>query len=186
MEQNNEELNWRDAGWRHRFFNNFIQRLRFCDSENLEPNPQNIEEYNDTRKRCQIILNYYLTRVERIVLQIENTHASREIREIVDNIKVFLERIITNPIFQGIVDQISESVAAELGEDGVNPMLQGNNQIWSELILLNHYNKIHYYYMIIKLYLYLNVEGGRKKYRKSKKAKKSRKAKKRKSKKAKK
>ena len=39
---NNEELNWRDTEWRDRFFNDFIEELRLCDRENLEPNHQNL------------------------------------------------------------------------------------------------------------------------------------------------
>jgi len=188
MEQNiNIELNWRDAELRDIFFTYFIEDLRFCDSENLEPNPQNIEEYNSTRERCQFILNYYLTMVERIVSEIEGTETPREI---VSNILQFLQQIIENPIFEGIVDQRTEELTEEIGEGGVNPilqlvnpMLQGNNQEWSELSLVNHYNKLYDYYTRLTVY---NREhntdsvGGRrrKKYRKSKKAKKSRKARK--------
>jgi hypothetical protein len=187
MEQNiNIELNWRNAELRDIFFTYFIEDLRFCDSENLEPNPQNIEEYNSTRERCQFILNYYLTMVESIVSEIETT-ADPPPREIVSNILQFLDQIIENPIFEGIVDQRTEELTEEIGEGVVNPMLQlvnpmlqGNNQEWSELSLVNHYNKLYDYRT--RLIVYLNREhntdsvGGRrrKKYRKSKKAKKSR------------
>jgi hypothetical protein len=194
MEQNiNIELNWRDAEWRDIFFTYFIEDLRVCDSENLEPNPQNIEEYNSTRERCQFILNYYLTRVGRIVNEMVNTETETP-REIVQNIIDRLEDIIRDHIFEGIVDQTTED---EL--QVTNPMLQGNNQEWSESSLVNHFNKLYGYYM--RVIQYINREhntdnvGGRrrKKYKsrkankKNKKAKnKSRKANKKKSKKSKK
>ena len=181
MEQNNEELNWRDAEWRDHFFNDFIEELRLCDRENLEPNPQNVEEYNETRERCQFILNYYLTRVERIVSEMEGTETPREI---VQNIINRLEDIIRSPLFEGIVDQTTEEVTQEFGEPFVNPMLQGNNQEWSELSLVNHYNRLWGYYM--RVIQYINREnnsgnvGGRrrKKYNKSRKTNKRRKSKK--------
>jgi hypothetical protein len=125
-----------------------------------------------------------LTRVESIVSEIEGTETPREI---VSNILQFLHQIIENPIFEGIVDQRTEELTEEFGEGVVNPMLQlvnpmlqGNNQEWSELSLVNHYNKLYDYYTRLIVY---NREhntdsvGGRrrKKYRKSKKAKKSRK-----------
>jgi len=197
MEQDNEELNWRDAAWSNDFFSDFIRELRLCASENLEPNPQNTEIYNSTRERCQFILNYYLTRVERIVSEMEGTETPREI---VDNIIDHLQHVVTHPIFEGIVDQVSERVAGDFGEGIVNPMLQGNNQEWSELSLVNHFNKLYDYYM--RVIQYINREnnsgsvGGkrRNKYRKSRKTnkknkkakKKSRKANKKKSRKAKK
>jgi hypothetical protein len=168
MEQNNEALNWMNQQWRSTFFNNFIRELELCTRDNLEHNLQNIDEYNSTRKRCQSILKNYVTKVERIVTQMEFSETPREI---VNDIKVFLERIIINPIFEGIVYQ--PTVTAD-----VTPMLQGNNQEWSEVSLVNYYNKIFNYYMRVELYLSFLVEGGRKKYRKSKKAKKSRKTKK--------
>jgi hypothetical protein len=181
MEQNiNIELNWRDAEWRDIFFTYFIEDLRVCDSdsENLEPNPQNIEEYNSTRERCQFILNYYLTRVERIVSEMEGTETPREI---VQNIINRLEDIIRSPLFEGIVDQTTEEVTQEFGEPFVNPMLQGNNQEWSELSLVNHYNRLYDYYMRVILYSNReNNSGGtrRKKYRKNGKTRRSRKIKK--------
>jgi hypothetical protein len=187
MEQNNEELNWRDAEWCDRFFTEFSEELRFCDRENLEPNPQNTERYNSTRERCQFILNYYLARVERIVTEMEDTETedTEPPREIVQNIINHLEDIIIGHIFEGILDQRNEELTEqelteEFGEGVVNPMLQGNNQEWSELSLVNHYNRLWGYYM--RVIQYINREnnsgnvGGRrrKKYRKSKKAKKSR------------
>ena len=185
MEQNNEELNWRDAEWRDHFFNDFIEELRVCDSENLEPNPQNTERYNSTRERCQFILNYYLTRVERIVSEMEGTETPREI---VQNIINRFEDIIRDHIFEGIVDQTTERVTEDFGEPFVNPMLQGNNQEWSELSLVNHYNRLWGYYM--RVIQYINREnnsnnvGGRrrKKYNKSRKTNKRRKSKKQKTK----
>lgn len=194
MEQNNEEIHWRDAEWRDRFFNDFIEELRLCDRENLEPNPQNVEEYNETRQRCQFIFNYYLTRVERIVSEMEGTETPREI---VDNIINRLEDIITHHIFEGIVDEVSERVLPE-DLQLPNPMLQGNNQEWSELSLVNHYNRLYGYYMRVIQYINLDnldigFSGGtrrRKKYRKngktmrSRKIKKSRKVNKKKSKKS--
>jgi len=186
MEQNiNEELNWRDAEWRDNFFTGFIEELRLCGSENLEPNPQNVEEYNETRERCQFILNYYLTRVERIVSEMEGTETPREI---VQNIINRLEDIIRDHIFEGIVDQTTERVTEDFGEPFVNPMLQGNNQEWSELSLVNHYNRLWGYYM--RVIQYINREnnsnnvGGRrrKKYNKSRKTNKRRKSKKQKTK----
>ena len=176
MEQNiNIELNWRDAEWRDIFFTYFIEDLRVCDSENLEPNPQNIEEYNSTRERCQFILNYYLTRVESIVSEIEGTETPREI---VQNIINRLEDIIRSPLFEGIVDQTTED---EL--QVTNPMLQGNNQEWSELSLVNHYNRLWGYYMRAIQYINRennsgNVGGRRRKKYKSRKANKSRRVKK--------
>jgi len=177
MEQNiNEELNWRDAEWRDNFFTNFIEELRLCDSENLEPNPQNIEEYNSTRERCQFILNYYLTRVERIVSEMEDTETedTETPREIVQNIINRLEDIIRDHIFEGILDQRTED---EL--QVTNPMLQGNNQEWSESSLVNHYNRLWGYYMRVIQYINRennsgNVGGRRRKKYKSRKAKKSR------------
>ena len=175
---NNEELNWRDAEWRDRFFSDFLFDLRFCDSEHLEPNHQNVEEYNSTRERCQGVFNYYLPRVERIVNEMETTETPREI---VDNIINRLEDIITHHIFEGIVDEVSERVLPEeLGEN--NPMLQGNNQEWSELSLVNHYNRLYNYYMRVIRYINLDIgfSGGRrrKKYRKNRKTMRSRKIKK--------
>jgi hypothetical protein len=190
MDQNNEELNWRDTEWRDRFFNDFIEELRLCDRENLEPNPQNVEEYNETRQRCQFIFNYYLTRVERIVSEMEGTETPREI---VQNIINRLEDIIRHHIFEGIVDQTTERVTEDFGEPFVNPMLQGNNQEWSELSLVNHYNRLYDYYMRVIQYINRDVGLGgtrRKKYRKngkttrSRKIKKSRKVNKKKSKKS--
>jgi hypothetical protein len=196
MEQNNEELNWRDAEWCDRFFTEFSEELRFCDRENLEPNPQNTERYNSTRERCQFILNYYLARVERIVTEMEDTETedTETPREIVQNIINHLEDIIIRDhIFEGIVDQRTEELTEqelteEFGEGVVNPMLQGNNQEWSESSLVNHYNRLWGYYM--RVIQYINREnnsgnvGGRrrKKYRKSKKANKRRKSKKQKTK----
>ena len=63
-------------------------------------------------------------------------------------------------------------------------MLQGNNQEWSELSLVNHYNRLWGYYM--RVIQYINREnnsgnvGGRrrKKYNKSRKTNKRRKSKK--------
>ena len=181
MEQNNEELNWRDAEWRDHFFNDFIEELRVCDSENLEPNPQNTERYNNTRERCQFILNYYLAILDRIVTEMESTETPREI---VQNIINRLEDIIRDHIFEGIVDQTTERVTEDFGEPFVNPMLQGNNQEWSELSLVNHYNRLWGYYM--RVIQYINREnnsgnvGGRrrKKYNKSRKTNKRRKSKK--------
>ena len=173
MEQNiNEELNWRDAEWRDNFFTNFIEELRLCDSENLEPNPQNTERYNNTRETCQFILNYYLTRVERIVSEMEGTETPREI---VQNIINRLEDIIRDHIFEGIVDQTTERVTEDFGEPFVNPMLQGNNQEWSELSLVNHYNRLWGYYMRVIQYINRennsgNVGGRRRKKYKSRKA----------------
>jgi hypothetical protein len=179
MEQNiNIELNWRDAEWRDRFFNDFIGELRLCDRENLEPNPQNVEEYNETRQRCQFMLNYYLTRVERIVSEMEGTETPREI---VQNIINRLEDIIRSPLFEGIVDQTTEEVTQEFGEPFVNPMLQGNNQEWSELSLVDHYNRLYDYYMRVIQYINRDVGLGgtrRKKYRKNGKTRRSRKIKK--------
>jgi hypothetical protein len=169
MEQNNEELNRRNQEWRSTFID-FISELRLCDSENLEPNLQNIDDYNSTRQRCQSILNNYVTRVERIVIEMEGTVTPRGI---VNEIRQYLEQIIRDPIFEGILDQTTERVTA-----GVTPRLQGNNQKWSELSLVNHFTKLYNYYIRVELYLSFFVEGGRKKYRKSKKAKKSRKTKK--------
>ena len=173
-----EQLNWRDDDWRDTFFSHFLFDLRFCDSEHLERSHENIEEYNSTRETCQWAFNYYLPRVERIVSEMEDTETPREI---VSNILQFLQQIIENPIYEGIVDQRTEELTEEFGEGVVNPMLQGNNQEWSELSLVNHYNRIYGYYM--RVIQYINREnnadnvGGRrrKKYRKSKKAKKSRK-----------
>lgn len=182
MDQNNEELNWRDTEWRDRFFNDFIEELRLCDRENLEPNPQNVEEYNETRQRCQFIINYYLTRVGRIVSEMEGTETPREI---VDNIINRLEDIIRHPIFEGIVDQTTEEVTQEFGEPIINPMLRGNNQVWSENNLVEHYNTLYNYYMRVIRYINLdNLDTGfsggrrRKKYRKNRKTRKSRKVKK--------
>jgi hypothetical protein len=175
-----EQLNWRDHDWRDTFFSHFLFDLRFCDSEHLERSRQNIEEYNSTRQRCQGVFNYYLPRINRIVGEIETTDPPREI---VSNIMQFLQQIIVNPIFEGIIDEVSERFLPEEHQIP-NPMLQGNNQEWSELSLVNHYNKLYGYYMRVILYLNRNVEGGRKKYRKSKKAKKSRKSKGRKNKKS--
>jgi hypothetical protein len=191
MEQNiNIELNWRDSEWRDNFFTGFIEELRLCGSENLEPNPQNVEEYNETRERCQFILNYYLTRVERIVSEIEGTETPREI---VSNIMLFLQQIIENPIFEGIVDQRTEELTEEFGEgvvnpvlQVVNPMLQGNNQEWSELSLVNHYNKLYDYYTRLIVYNREHntdsVGGRRRKKYKSRKTNKGRKSKKQKTK----
>jgi hypothetical protein len=191
MDQSNEELNWRDTEWRDRFFNDFIEELRSCDRENLEPNPQNVEEYNETRQRCQFMLNYYLTRVERIVSEMEDTETedTETPREIVQNIINRLEDIIIDHIFEGILDQrteelTEEELTEEFGEGVVNPMLQGNNQEWSELSLVNHYNRLWGYYM--RVIQHINREhntdnvGGRrrKKYSKSRKTNKSRRAKK--------
>ena len=182
MDQNNEELNWRDTEWRDRFFDDFIEDLRLCDSEHLEPNHQNVEEYNSTRETCQGTFRYYLPRVERIVSEMEE--GTETPREIVDNIINRLEDIIRHPIFEGIVDEVSERVLPEeLGEN--NPMLQGNNQEWSELSLVNHYNRLYDYHMRVIRYINLDnldigFSGGRriKKYRKNRKTRKSRKVKK--------
>ena len=187
---NNEELNWRDDEWRYIFFNDFIEELRSCHRENLELNPQNVEDYNDTRQRCQFILNYYVSIVERIVSEMEGTETPREILQ---NIINRLEDIIRSPLFEGIVDQTTEEVIREFGEPFINPMLQGNNQEWSELSLVNYYNRL--YDSRMRLIVYSNREnnsGGtrRKKYRKngktmrSRKIKKSRKVNKKKSKKS--
>jgi hypothetical protein len=172
MEQNiNIELNWRDAEWRDIFFTYFIEDLRVCDSENLEPNPQNIEEYNSTRERCQFILNYYLTRVDRIVTEMESTETPREVvQDIIDR----LEEQLTHHIFEGIVDQRNEEVIT-------NPMLQGNNQEWSELSLVNHFNKLYGYYMRAIQYINRennsgNVGGKKRKKYKSRKTSKSKRA----------
>jgi hypothetical protein len=172
MEQNiNIELNWRDAEWRDIFFTYFIEDLRVCDSENLEPNPQNIEEYNSTRETCQFILNYYLTRVDRIVTEMESTETPREVvQDIIDR----LEEQLTHHIFEGIVDQRSEEVIT-------NPMLQGNNQEWSELSLVNHFNKLYGYYMRAIQYINRennsgNVGGKKRKKYKSRKTSKSKRA----------
>jgi hypothetical protein len=163
-----EQLNWRDHDWRDTFFSHFLFDLRFCDNEHLERSHQNIQEYNSTRQICQGVFNYYLPRVNRIVSEIETTDPPREI---VDNIRLFLQQIIVNPIFEGIIDEVSERVLPEeLGEN--NPMTQGNNQEWSELSVVNHYNTIYSYYMRVIRYLNRNVGGGRKKYRKSRKTKK--------------
>ena len=173
-----EQLNWRDDEWRDRFFNDFIEELRLCDRENLEPNPQNVEEYNSTRETCQFILNYYLTRVERIVSEMADTETPREI---VQNIINRLEDIIRSPLFEGIVDQTTEEVTQEFGEPFVNPMLQGNNQEWSELSLVDHYNRLYDYYMRVIQYINRDVGLGgtrRKKYRKNRKTMRSRKIKK--------
>ena len=172
MEQNiNIELNWRDAEWRDIFFTYFIEDLRVCDSENLEPNPQNIEEYNSTRETCQFILNYYLTRVDRIVTEMESTETPREVvQDIIDR----LEEQLTHHIFEGIVDQRNEEVIT-------NPMLQGNNQEWSELSLVNHFNKLYGYYMRAIQYINRennsgNVGGKKRKKYKSRKTSKSKRA----------
>jgi hypothetical protein len=172
MEQNiNIELNWRDAEWRDIFFTYFIEDLRVCDSENLEPNPQNIEEYNSTRETCQFILNYYLTRVDRIVTEMESTETPREVvQDIIDR----LEEQLTHHIFEGIVDQRTEEVIT-------NPMLQGNNQEWSELSLVNHFNKLYGYYMRAIQYINRennsgNVGGKKRKKYKSRKTSKSKRA----------
>ena len=120
-----------------------------------------------------------MTRVERIVSEMEGTETPREI---VDNIINRLEDIIRHPIFEGIVDQTTEEVTQEFGEPIINPMLQGNNQEWSELSLVNHYNRLYDYYMRVIRYINLDIgfEGGRrrKKYRKNRKTRKSRKVKK--------
>ncbi len=184
MEQNiNEELNWRDQTWRDHFFTDFIEELRLCDRENLEPNPQNTERYNTTRERCQFILSYYLARLERIVTEMESTETPREIvQDIIDH----LQEQITHHIFEGIVDQTTERMIHEDFDElqVTNPMLQGNNQEWSELSLVNNFNRLYGYYMrVIK---YINREnnsnnvGGRrrKKYSKSRKTNKSRRVKK--------
>ncbi len=199
MEQNiNEELNWRDQTWRDDFFTDFTEELRLCDRENLEPNPQNRERYNRTRERCQYVFNYYLSRLGRIVNEMENTETPREI---VQNIIDRLEEQLTHNIFEGIVDQTTERVINEdFNELQItNPMLQGNNQEWSELSLVNHFNKLYGYYMRVIQYINRehntdNVGGRRRKKYKSRKAnkknkkakKKSRKANKKKSKKSKK
>jgi hypothetical protein len=181
MEQNiNEELNWRDQTWRDDFFTNFTEELRLCDRENLEPNPQNRERYNSTRERCQFVLNYYLSRVGRIVNEMVNTETETP-REIVQNIINRLEDIIRDHIFEGIVDQTTERVINEdFNELQVtNPMLQGNNQEWSELSLVNHFNRLWGYYMRVIQYINRennsgNVGGTRRKKYKSRKANKSR------------
>uniref|UniRef100_A0A6C0CVN6 Uncharacterized protein n=1 Tax=viral metagenome TaxID=1070528 RepID=A0A6C0CVN6_9ZZZZ len=181
MEQNiNEELNWRDQTWRDDFFTNFTEELRLCDRENLEPNPQNRERYNSTRERCQFVLNYYLSRVGRIVNEMVNTETETP-REIVQNIINRLEDIIRDHIFEGIVDQTTERVINEdFNELQVtNPMLQGNNQEWSELSLVNHFNRLWGYYMRVIQYINRennsgNVGGRRRKKYKSRKANKSR------------
>jgi hypothetical protein len=182
MEQNNEELNWRDAEWRDHFFNDFIEELRFCDRENLEPNPQNTERYNSTRERCQFILNYYLARLDRIVTEMESTETPREIvQDIIDH----LQDQITHHIFEGIVDQTTERMIHEDFDElqVTNPMLQGNNQEWSELSLVNNFNRLYGYYMRVIQYINRennagNVGGRRRKKYKSRKTNKSRRAKK--------
>jgi len=171
-----EQLNWRDDDWRDTFFSHFLFDLRFCDSEHLERSHQNIEEYNSTRQRCQGVFNYYLPRVNRIVSEMVNTETPREI---VQNIIDRLEEQLTHNIFEGIVDQRTED---EL--QVTNPMLQGNNQEWSELSLVNHFNRLYGYYM--RVIQYINREnnsnnvGGRirKKYKSRKANKKNKKAKK--------
>ena len=117
-----------------------------------------------------------MTRVERIVTEMEDTQTPREI---VDNIIDNLQRVVTQPIFQGIVDQVSERVAEDFGEGVVNPMLQGNNQEWSELSLVNHFNKLYGYYMRVFQYGIRENNSGsvggkrRNKYRKIKKSRKA-------------
>jgi len=189
MEQNNEELNWRDAEWCDRFFTEFSEELRFCDRENLEPNPQNTERYNSTRERCQFILNYYLAILDRIVTEMVSTESTETPREIVQNIINHLEDIIIRDhIFEGILDQrteelTEEELTEEFGEGVVNPMLQGNNQEWSELSLVNHYNRLWGYYMRVIQYINRennsgNVGGRRRKKYKSRKGRKTRKTRK--------
>jgi len=181
MDQSNEELNWRDAEWCDRFFTEFSEELRFCDRENLEPNPQNTERYNSTRERCQFILNYYLAILDRIVTEMVSTESTETPREIVQNIINRLEDIIIRDhIFEGILDQrteelTEEELTEEFGEGVVNPMLQGNNQEWSELSLVNHYNRLWGYYMRVIQYINRennsgNVGGRRRKKYKSRKA----------------
>ena len=183
MEQNiNEELNWRDQTWRDHFFSDFIEELRLCDRENLEPNLQNTERYNTTRERCQFILNYYLTRLERIVTEMESTETPRVIvQDIIDH----LQEQITHHIFEGIVDQTTERMIHEDFDElqVTNPMLQGNNQEWSELSLVNSFNRLYGYYMRVIQYINRennadNVGGRRRKKYKSRKTNKSRRAKK--------
>lgn len=188
MEQNNEELNWRNwrnPEWRDRFFNDFIQELRFCQRENIESNLQNTEMYNNTRHRCQFILDLYLTMLGHIVSEIEDTETPRDVVESI--IHRLQEDLITHNIFEGIVDQTTERIIHEDFNElqVINPMLQGNNQEWSELSLVNHFNRLYSYYMRLIQYINrennaaVNVGGrGRKKYRKSKKGRKTRKNKK--------
>ena len=177
---NNNDLNWQNAEWRRRFFANFNQELPLCHWNNLEHNLQNTERYNSTRQRCQFVFNYYLTRVECIVTEMESTETPLEI---VGSLRNYLHDIRRNPIFEGIVDQTTERVIHE-DFDGVhqvnNPMLTGNNQEWSELSIVNHYNRLNDCYMRVLQYINDHHEGGRAKYRKyrkaTKKATKSRKA----------
>ena len=166
-----EQLNWRDDEWRDTFFSHFLFDLRFCDSEYLEPNPQNTVRYNETRGTCQGTFRYYLPRVERIVNEMETTQTPWGI---VDNIRSHLENIIRQPIFEGIVDEVSERVLPE-DLQLPNPMLRGNNQVWSETSLVNHFNRLYNYYLRVIRYLNSIVEGGRKKYRKNRKIRRSRK-----------
>lgn len=183
MAQSREErLYWRDDEWLNEFFDDFANELHHCSANRLEPNIQNTDEYNDTRQRCQFILDYYLTRLERIVTEMENTETPREI---VENIIHHLQDIVTHNIFEGIVDQTTERVIHEdFNELQItNPMLQGNNQEWSELSLVNHFNRLYGYYMRVIQYINRqhntdNVGGRKRKKYKSIKTNKSKKAKK--------
>jgi hypothetical protein len=172
MEENNdEELNWRDPAWRDSFFTDFIEELRLCKRENLEPNPQNVERYNSTRERCQFVFNYYLARLKLIVDEMENTETPREIVQSIIN---HLQDVIVNDIFEGMIDEVSESFLPEELQTP-NPMTQGNNQEWSELSLVNHFNTLYRYYMRVIQYINREhtTEGGGKKYRKYKKSRKT-------------
>lgn len=176
INEEQEQLNWRDERWLGGFFVDFDEELRLCENQNLEPDIQNTEIYNETRARCRFIFNYYISRLEVIVGEIEN---SRPSREIVDSLRIYLERIILHPIFEGIVDQVSEEVLADFNRvnpNVTNPMLEGNNQQWSEISLVNNFNKIYGLYMRIIRYLNnMNHAGGRKhKYIKKIKSKKNR------------
>lgn len=182
-QSNTERLDWRNRVWLHNFFYDFERELELCRPESLEQNIQNTQRYNQTRERCQFIFNYYLSRVERIVREVETTQPTRAM---VEELQSCLEDILRLDIFEGIIDEVSERILPEEHQI-TNPMSQGNNQTWTESSLVNHYNTIYRYYMRVIVYLnnMNNVVGGRqKKYRKSKKAKKSRKAKRRKSKKS--
>jgi hypothetical protein len=111
-------------------------------------------------------------------------------REVVQDIIDHLQDQITHHIFEGIVDQTTERMIHEDFDEVqvTNPMLQGNNQEWSELSLVNNFNRLYGYYM--RVIQYINREnnsnnvGGRrrKKYNKSRKTNKRRKSKKQKTK----
>lgn len=175
MAQSREErLYWRDDEWLNEFFDDFANELHHCSPNRLEPNIQNTDEYNDTRDRCKFILEYYLSRLNRIVSDMETTQLPIPI-EIINNVRTNFEEIIQHDVFHGITDERSE----ELGQ----PMAEGDHQHWSEVGLVNRFNEL--YELYLRLIRFLNdrlnqqVEGGgRKKYKKNKKVKKSRKTKK--------